>query len=197
MKAKVKRGVLPLLKMTSSLRFRMSSEDKTVEPSDQGPSPPSSSVGAASTGSPAHPDKRPRGRPRKDACAILPQAPPSSMSKNRKKYVTFGHIFCDMSVFIFQKFHYLSSDFPLNQSLEYLGLHIAPLLKLQKPFLLLALDIGWYSDYDLINDENVSLLVRSFPLRSEFQIRVLKGPAKVDFGDAGIEILRLPQFSTG
>lgn len=67
--------------------LRMSSEDKTVEPSDQGPSPPSSSVGATSTGSPALADKRPRGRPRKDAAAaaILPQAPPSSTPKNRKK----------------------------------------------------------------------------------------------------------------
>uniref|UniRef100_A0A3Q1I1H7 Lysine (K)-specific methyltransferase 2Cb n=1 Tax=Acanthochromis polyacanthus TaxID=80966 RepID=A0A3Q1I1H7_9TELE len=65
----------------------MSSEDKTVEPSDQGPSPPSSSVGATSTGSPAHADKRPRGRPRKDAAAaaaavaILPQAPPLSTGR--------------------------------------------------------------------------------------------------------------------
>lgn len=65
----------------------MSSEDKTVEPSDKGPSPPSSSAGATSTGSPAHPDKRPRGRPRKDAAAPLPQAQPSATSKNRKKYV--------------------------------------------------------------------------------------------------------------
>ncbi|XP_051258931.1 histone-lysine N-methyltransferase 2C isoform X3 [Dicentrarchus labrax] len=72
----------------------MSSEDKTVEPSDQGPSPPSSSVGATSTGSPAHADKRPRGRPRKDA-AILPQAPPSSASKNRKKGRTRGRVVVD------------------------------------------------------------------------------------------------------
>ncbi|KAM8849356.1 histone-lysine N-methyltransferase 2C isoform 1-T1 [Spinachia spinachia] len=79
----------------------MSSEDKTVEPSDQGPSPPPISVGATSTGSPAHADKRPRGRPRKDAAATpssattpsttaLPQAPPSSTSKNRKKGRTRG-----------------------------------------------------------------------------------------------------------
>ncbi|XP_035527322.1 histone-lysine N-methyltransferase 2C isoform X4 [Morone saxatilis] len=73
----------------------MSSEDKTVEPSDQGPSPPSSSVGATSTGSPAHADKRPRGRPRKDAAAILPQAPPSSTSKNRKKGRTRGRVVVD------------------------------------------------------------------------------------------------------
>ncbi|KAM8728163.1 histone-lysine N-methyltransferase 2C isoform 1-T1 [Acanthopagrus schlegelii] len=78
----------------------MSSEDKTVEPSDQGPSTPSSSVGATSTGSPAHADKRPRGRPRKDAAAataavILPQAPPSSTSKNRKKGRTRGRVVLD------------------------------------------------------------------------------------------------------
>ncbi|XP_074545267.1 histone-lysine N-methyltransferase 2C isoform X4 [Halichoeres trimaculatus] len=73
----------------------MASEDKTVEPSDQGPSPPSSSVGATSTGSPAHADKRPRGRPRKDAVAILPQAPPSSTSKNRKKGRTRGRAVLD------------------------------------------------------------------------------------------------------
>nr|XP_019959050.1 PREDICTED: histone-lysine N-methyltransferase 2C isoform X3 [Paralichthys olivaceus] len=74
---------------------RMSSEDKTVEPSDQGPSPPSSSVGATSTESPAHSDKRPRGRPRKDAAAILPQAPPSSTPKNRKKGRTRGRLAVD------------------------------------------------------------------------------------------------------
>ncbi|XP_055007326.1 histone-lysine N-methyltransferase 2C isoform X1 [Boleophthalmus pectinirostris] len=62
----------------------MPSEENTVEPSDQGPSPPSSSAGAASTESPAHADKRPRGRPRKDA-AVLAPAPPSSSSKTRKK----------------------------------------------------------------------------------------------------------------
>ncbi|XP_034744786.1 histone-lysine N-methyltransferase 2C isoform X6 [Etheostoma cragini] len=73
----------------------MSSEDKTVEPSDQGPSPPSSSVGATSTGSPAHSDKRPRGRPRKDAAVILPQAQPSSTSKNRKKGRTRGRVVVD------------------------------------------------------------------------------------------------------
>ncbi|XP_072297616.1 histone-lysine N-methyltransferase 2C isoform X2 [Eucyclogobius newberryi] len=62
----------------------MPSEENTVEPSDQGPSPPSSSAGATSTESPAHADKRPRGRPRKDA-AILAPAPPPSTSKSRKK----------------------------------------------------------------------------------------------------------------
>uniref|UniRef100_UPI003AAECAA4 histone-lysine N-methyltransferase 2C isoform X1 n=1 Tax=Centroberyx gerrardi TaxID=166262 RepID=UPI003AAECAA4 len=73
----------------------MSSEDKTVEPSEQGPSPPSSSVGATSTGSPAHADKRPRGRPRKDAATIPPQAPPSSTSKTRKKGRTRGRVVVD------------------------------------------------------------------------------------------------------
>ncbi|XP_076001014.1 histone-lysine N-methyltransferase 2C isoform X3 [Genypterus blacodes] len=73
----------------------MSSEDKTVEPSDQGPSPPSSSVGATSTGSPAHTDKRPRGRPRKDAAVIPPQAPPPSTPKNRKKGRTRGRVVVD------------------------------------------------------------------------------------------------------
>ncbi|XP_072219663.1 histone-lysine N-methyltransferase 2C isoform X2 [Leuresthes tenuis] len=76
----------------------MSSEDKTLEPSDQGPSPPSSSVGATSTGSPANADKRPRGRPRKDAAAaaiILPQAPTLSASKNRKKGRTRGRVVLD------------------------------------------------------------------------------------------------------
>ena len=47
----------------------MSSEDKSVDPSDQGPSPPLSSAGATPSGSPAPSDKRPRGRPRKDAAA--------------------------------------------------------------------------------------------------------------------------------
>ncbi|CAG5896688.1 unnamed protein product [Menidia menidia] len=74
----------------------MSSEDKTLEPSDQGPSPPSSCAGATSTGSPANADKRPRGRPRKDAAAIvLPHAPTLSTSKNRKKGRTRGKAVLD------------------------------------------------------------------------------------------------------
>nr|XP_015812352.2 histone-lysine N-methyltransferase 2C isoform X2 [Nothobranchius furzeri] len=73
----------------------MSSEDKTVETSDQGPAPPSSSGGTTSTGSPALADKRPRGRPRKDAAAILPQAPLLSMSKNKKKGRTRGRVVVD------------------------------------------------------------------------------------------------------
>ncbi|XP_028327720.1 histone-lysine N-methyltransferase 2C isoform X3 [Gouania willdenowi] len=79
----------------------MSSEDKTVEPSDRGPSPPPSSTGVTATGSPANTDKRPRGRPRKDApppaaaaagggaATPLPQtsptATPTATAKNRKK----------------------------------------------------------------------------------------------------------------
>ncbi|KAL7874000.1 hypothetical protein SRHO_G00049700 [Serrasalmus rhombeus] len=50
----------------------MSSEDKSVDPSDQGPSPPLSSAGATPSGSPSPSDKRPRGRPRKDAAAPKP-----------------------------------------------------------------------------------------------------------------------------
>ncbi|XP_015228003.1 PREDICTED: histone-lysine N-methyltransferase 2C isoform X11 [Cyprinodon variegatus] len=73
----------------------MSSEDKTVETSDQGPLPPSSSVGVASTGSPANADKRPRGRPRKDAAAVLPQPPPLSTSKSKKKGRTRGRVVVD------------------------------------------------------------------------------------------------------
>ncbi|XP_043990219.1 histone-lysine N-methyltransferase 2C isoform X1 [Gambusia affinis] len=75
----------------------MSSEDKTVETSDQGPSPSSSSVGATSTGSPANADKRPRGRPRKDAAAaaVLPQLPPLSTAKSKKKGRTRGRVVVD------------------------------------------------------------------------------------------------------
>ncbi|XP_068197773.1 histone-lysine N-methyltransferase 2C [Antennarius striatus] len=73
----------------------MSSEDKTVEPSDQGPSSPSSSVGAISTGRPAHTDKRTHGRPRKDASAIIPQAPPSSTYKSRRKGRIRGRVIVD------------------------------------------------------------------------------------------------------
>ncbi|XP_051538392.1 histone-lysine N-methyltransferase 2C-like isoform X2 [Myxocyprinus asiaticus] len=56
----------------------MSSEDKSLDPSDQGPSPPVSSAGATPSGSPAPSDKRPRGRPRKDADSVT--------SKSKKKY---------------------------------------------------------------------------------------------------------------
>ncbi|MGH0136420.1 UNVERIFIED_CONTAM: hypothetical protein FKN15_071926 [Acipenser sinensis] len=60
---------------------RMSSEDKTLEPSDQGPSPaPASSTAATPAGSPAIADKRPRGRPRKDGVAPI--------HKSKKKEAT-------------------------------------------------------------------------------------------------------------
>uniref|UniRef100_A0A8C4T295 Uncharacterized protein n=1 Tax=Erpetoichthys calabaricus TaxID=27687 RepID=A0A8C4T295_ERPCA len=55
----------------------MSSEDKTLEPSDHGPSPAPGSTAATPVGSPATTDKRPRGRPRKDGIAVL--------QKTRKK----------------------------------------------------------------------------------------------------------------
>ncbi|KAG2458203.1 KMT2C methyltransferase, partial [Polypterus senegalus] len=48
----------------------MSSEDKTLEPSDHGPSPAPGSTAATPVGSPANTDKRPRGRPRKDGIAV-------------------------------------------------------------------------------------------------------------------------------
>lgn len=53
--------------------YRMSSEDKSLEPCDQGPSPPPSSAG-----SPAPSDKRLRGRSRNDAA-------PSSTPKSKRK----------------------------------------------------------------------------------------------------------------
>ncbi|KAJ8012094.1 hypothetical protein DPEC_G00065110 [Dallia pectoralis] len=88
-------GIADLGKQTTIHRVqrRMSSEDKTVEPSDQGPSLPSGTAGATSTGSPTQTDKRPRGRPRKDAAAastLAPQAPPTS--KTRKKGRSRGRV---------------------------------------------------------------------------------------------------------
>ncbi|XP_065124300.1 histone-lysine N-methyltransferase 2C isoform X10 [Paramisgurnus dabryanus] len=61
----------------------MSSEEKSLEPSDKGPSPPPSSSGATPTGSPAPTDKRPRGRPRKDVLSTTPPLP--SVPRQRKK----------------------------------------------------------------------------------------------------------------
>ncbi|XP_060681122.1 histone-lysine N-methyltransferase 2C isoform X1 [Hemiscyllium ocellatum] len=49
----------------------MSSEDKSVEPSDLGPPPLSAALVAAPVGSPVNNDKRPRGRPRKDGTTSL------------------------------------------------------------------------------------------------------------------------------
>ncbi|XP_037132980.1 histone-lysine N-methyltransferase 2C isoform X4 [Syngnathus acus] len=71
----------------------MSSEEPTVEPSDQGCSPPTSLAGAES---PAHADQRARGRPRKDAAATCPaQAQLSASSENRKKGRTRGRAIMD------------------------------------------------------------------------------------------------------
>ncbi|XP_051738984.1 histone-lysine N-methyltransferase 2C isoform X6 [Ctenopharyngodon idella] len=61
----------------------MSSEDKSLEPSEQGPSPPLSSAGATPSGSPAPSDRRPRGRPRKDASSVAPT--PKSKRKSRSR----------------------------------------------------------------------------------------------------------------
>ncbi|XP_016139199.1 histone-lysine N-methyltransferase 2C [Sinocyclocheilus grahami] len=63
----------------------MSSEEKSLDPSDKGPSPPPSSSGATPTGSPAPTDKRPRGRPRKDVLSTATPLPavPRQRKKNR------------------------------------------------------------------------------------------------------------------
>lgn len=70
------------------LSLRMSSEDKSLDTSDKGPSPPPGSTGATPTGSPAPTDRRPRGRPRKDAVSTAPLStapPPGPASKPKKK----------------------------------------------------------------------------------------------------------------
>nr|XP_005162602.1 histone-lysine N-methyltransferase 2C isoform X1 [Danio rerio] len=61
----------------------MSSEEKSLEPSEQGPSPPLSSAGATPSGSPAPLDRRPRGRPRKDASSVT--VTPKSRRKSRSR----------------------------------------------------------------------------------------------------------------
>ncbi|KAG5268701.1 hypothetical protein AALO_G00215440 [Alosa alosa] len=66
----------------------MSSEDKSLEPSDQGQSPPLSSaeatpIGATPSGSPAPSDRRPRGRPRKDAGSAIHGPRPKRKSRSR------------------------------------------------------------------------------------------------------------------
>ncbi|XP_016320042.1 histone-lysine N-methyltransferase 2C [Sinocyclocheilus anshuiensis] len=61
----------------------MSSEEKSLDPSDKGSSPPPSSSGATPTGSPAPTDKRPRGRPRKDVLSTA--TPLQSVPRQRKK----------------------------------------------------------------------------------------------------------------
>uniref|UniRef100_A0A8C9RDT7 Histone-lysine N-methyltransferase 2C n=1 Tax=Scleropages formosus TaxID=113540 RepID=A0A8C9RDT7_SCLFO len=64
----------------------MSSEDRSVEASEEGPSPVASSGGASPAGSPAPADKRPRGRPRKDAvAATAPAATPRPKKKPRSR----------------------------------------------------------------------------------------------------------------
>ncbi|KAJ8375801.1 hypothetical protein SKAU_G00063810 [Synaphobranchus kaupii] len=62
---------------------RMSSEDKTVEASDQGPSALPGSAGVTPAGSPAAADRRPRGRPRKDALASTPKPRKKVRSRGR------------------------------------------------------------------------------------------------------------------
>ncbi|XP_056329618.1 histone-lysine N-methyltransferase 2C isoform X7 [Danio aesculapii] len=61
----------------------MSSEEKSLDPSDKGPSPPPCSSGATPTRSPTPTDKRPRGRPRKDALSTATSLP--SVPRQRKK----------------------------------------------------------------------------------------------------------------
>ncbi|XP_035386586.1 histone-lysine N-methyltransferase 2C isoform X4 [Electrophorus electricus] len=61
----------------------MSSEDKCVDPSDHDPSPPLSSDGATPSGSPSSTDRRPRGRPRKDAVSVTPALKTKRKSRSR------------------------------------------------------------------------------------------------------------------
>lgn len=63
----------------------MSSEDKSLDTSDKGPSPPPGSTGATPTGSPAPIDRRPRGRPRKDAVSTAPLSVPSTKPKKKSR----------------------------------------------------------------------------------------------------------------
>ncbi|XP_045077482.1 histone-lysine N-methyltransferase 2C [Coregonus clupeaformis] len=60
----------------------MSSEDKSLDPSDYGPSTPLSSTPSDSP-SPAPTDKRPRGRPRKDAGSGIPTPKKKGRSRGR------------------------------------------------------------------------------------------------------------------
>ncbi|CAB1349778.1 unnamed protein product, partial [Coregonus sp. 'balchen'] len=68
--------------MLSILVLRMSSEDKSLDPSDYGPSTPLSSTPSDSP-SPAPTDKRPRGRPRKDAGSGIPTPKKKGRSRGR------------------------------------------------------------------------------------------------------------------
>ncbi|GAA6080686.1 histone-lysine N-methyltransferase 2C isoform X1, partial [Tachysurus ichikawai] len=58
----------------------MSSEDKSVNPSEQGPSPLQSSAGATPSGSPAPADRHVRGRPHRDSVNSAPT------SRHTRKY---------------------------------------------------------------------------------------------------------------
>uniref|UniRef100_A0A8C9T658 Histone-lysine N-methyltransferase 2C n=1 Tax=Scleropages formosus TaxID=113540 RepID=A0A8C9T658_SCLFO len=61
----------------------MSSEDKSQEASDCGLSPPPGGAGTTPVGSPTATDKRPRGRPRKDAAAATPKSRRKSRSRGK------------------------------------------------------------------------------------------------------------------
>ncbi|XP_076829212.1 histone-lysine N-methyltransferase 2C isoform X14 [Brachyhypopomus gauderio] len=71
----------------------MSSEEKILDPSDKGPSPPLCSSLATPTGSPGPVDKRPRGRPRKDVLSAATQPPP--LPRQRKKSRCRGKLLDD------------------------------------------------------------------------------------------------------
>ncbi|KAL7879434.1 hypothetical protein SRHO_G00016880 [Serrasalmus rhombeus] len=68
---------------------RMSSEEKILDPSDKGPSPLLGGSVATPAGSPASTDKRPRGRPRKDAPSAAAQ--PAPTPRQRKKLWRHGY----------------------------------------------------------------------------------------------------------
>ncbi|XP_048118756.1 histone-lysine N-methyltransferase 2C isoform X1 [Alosa alosa] len=63
----------------------MSSEDKSLDTSDKGPPPPPGSTGATPTGSPAPTDRRPRGRPRKDAVSAAPLPGPATKPPKKSR----------------------------------------------------------------------------------------------------------------
>ncbi|XP_046702337.1 histone-lysine N-methyltransferase 2C isoform X2 [Silurus meridionalis] len=61
----------------------MSSEDKSENPSEQGPSPPQSSAGATPSRSPAPADRPVRGRPHRDSTSSAPTPRPTRKSRSR------------------------------------------------------------------------------------------------------------------
>ncbi|XP_066537904.1 histone-lysine N-methyltransferase 2C isoform X2 [Hoplias malabaricus] len=63
----------------------MSSEEKILDPSDKGPSPPAGGSVATPTGSPAPTDRRPRGRPRKDAPSAAAQQTPATRQRKKSR----------------------------------------------------------------------------------------------------------------